>query len=75
MAPIVHGLEAKYNDQVRFTYLDIDNPANDRFKQALDYRYQPHIFLLDGEGNIQNQWVGAVPEETLEAAIQEGLTE
>ncbi|MGD8633870.1 MAG: hypothetical protein PVF85_09895 [Anaerolineales bacterium] len=69
MAPIVHGLEVEYIDQVDFVYLDIDDPRTDPFKQQLGYRYQPHIFLLDGEGNIVQQWVGPVSEADLVAAL------
>jgi thiol-disulfide isomerase/thioredoxin len=60
MAPLVHGLEEQYGSQVRFIYLDIDDPANKPFKKELSYRYQPHFFLIDGEGNIIDQWVGYV---------------
>jgi hypothetical protein len=71
----VHGLEAKYNDQIRFTYLDIEDPANDAFKKELGYRVQPHLFLLDGEGDILEQWLGRVTEEDLEIAFQSALKE
>jgi thiol-disulfide isomerase/thioredoxin len=60
MAPLVHGLEEQYDSQVRFIYLDIDDPANKPFKEELSYRYQPHFFLIDDEGNILDQWVGYV---------------
>ena len=60
MAPLVHGLEEQYGSQVRFIYLDIDDPANKPFKEELSYRYQPHFFLIDGEGNILDQWMGYV---------------
>lgn len=69
MAPIVHGLEAKYSDQMNFVYLDIDDPANDRFKQQLGFTFQPQFLLLDGEGNVLKQFAGIVPEEVLEDAI------
>jgi hypothetical protein len=74
MAPIVHGLEYKYGDRMQFTYLDIDDSANNRFKQALDYRYQPHLFLLDPQGSVLKQWVGFVSAQDLEAAILAELT-
>lgn len=69
MAPVVHGLEAAYNGRVEFVYLDIDDPATSSFKRQLGYIYQPHIFLLDGEGNIVEQWVGLTSEGQLAAAL------
>ena len=70
MAPVVHGLEAKYAGQVNFVYLDIDDPNTTPFKSQLGYLYQPHIVLLDGSGNVLNQWVGMVSEGELDAALQ-----
>ena len=67
MAPIVHGLEADYSDRMQFSYLDIDDSRNDQFKQALQYRVQPHLFLLDAEGNVVKQWLGRVSAEQLAA--------
>lgn len=69
MAPVVHGLEAKYAGKVHFVYLDIDDPDTSPFKQELGYSYQPHLFLLDGDGNIVQQWVGYVTEGRLDAAL------
>ncbi len=71
----MHGLEAKYSGEVNFTYLDIDDSRTDTFKQALGYRYQPHIFLLDADGNILTQWVGFVAEQDLEGAILEAIAQ
>ncbi|NIS80872.1 MAG: hypothetical protein GTO14_11830 [Anaerolineales bacterium] len=65
----MHGLEAEWQNEIDFVYLDIDDPETDSFKRNLGYRYQPHIFLIDGEGVILNQWVGYVERETLEAAF------
>ncbi len=67
--PVVHGLESKYCGEVNFVYLDIDDRSTQRYKDALGYFYQPHIFLLDAEGNIIKQWVGYVQGEELEGAI------
>lgn len=71
MAPIVHGLEAEFSPDINFVYLDIDDDRNDRFKRDLGYRYQPHYFLLDGEGNILQTWVGRVAEDDLRAAFND----
>jgi len=73
MAPLVHGLEEEYGSQVRFVYLDIDDPANQPFKEELRYRYQPHFYLIDGEGNIIDQWVGYVPVGDFVGSLEHAL--
>ncbi len=73
MKPIVHGLEAKYGDRIQFTYLDIDDSRNDIFKKTLGFRAQPQFFLLDGNGNVIQQWFGFVPEEQLVRAFEDVL--
>jgi hypothetical protein len=70
----VHGLEADYGSQVNFIYLDIDDRDTEPFKQELGYRYQPHLFLVDAEGNILQQWVGRVSGDELERAILASLS-
>jgi len=55
-------------------YLDIDDGLNDEFKQELGYRLQPHFFLLDAEGNINQQWLGITPGAEFEVAF-ENLTQ
>lgn len=75
MEPIVHGLEAEYSNAIGFVFLDVDDKRNDDFKKELGYRYQPHFFLLDGEGVIIQQWIGAVSEEELRAAFERVLSE
>jgi hypothetical protein len=69
MAPVVHGLEARYSDRIDFVYLDIDDPRTAPFKSQLGYLVQPHIFMLDGQGEILQQWLGMVSEADLEAAL------
>jgi len=67
----VHGLERQWGDQVNFVYLDIDDPQTAPFKRELGYQYQPHLFLLDGQGTILREWVGFVSEEDLLGALRE----
>ena len=62
MAPVVHGLEAEYYGKIAFYYLDIDDPRTEPFRRQLGFRYQPHFFLLDGQGNIIQTWVGGVTQ-------------
>ena len=73
MAPIVHRLQDDYWGEVQFIYLQQEDPLNNNFKRDLGFRYRPHFFLLDAEGNILWQALGSVPEdlliEQLEAAL------
>jgi hypothetical protein len=70
----VHGLEAEYGSQINFIYLDIDDSNTEPFKQQLGYRYQPHIFLVDANGNVIHQWVGRISGDDLEQAILANIT-
>ena len=65
----MHGLEREWYQDVDFVYLDIDDSRNDEFKRMFNFQYQPHIFLLDGDGNIVRQWVGSVSENELRAEL------
>jgi hypothetical protein len=67
----VHGLEAEWGGEVEFVYLDIDDPATEPFKRQLGYRVQPHMFLIDGDGEVLQQWLGFVDAATLEAALEQ----
>ena len=76
MAPIVHGLEAKYYKDVQFTYLDIDDPANDAIKRQLGYRVQPEYYLVNAQGEILQKWFGFVRVQDLESALfEQGATD
>jgi thioredoxin-like negative regulator of GroEL len=67
--PMVHGLQAKYEGEIQFTYLNIDDPNTRSFKQTLGYRAQPHFFLLDANGKIVEEWLGFVQESDLVTAF------
>jgi hypothetical protein len=70
---MVHGLEAKYFGRIQFTYLDADDPATREFQQALGFYYQPEVYLLDGQGNVLQKWVGYTTEEEFESVFAEHL--
>ena len=73
MAPIVHGLEAEFAGQINFVYLDIEDPDNEQFLKELGFRYQPHFLLLDGDGDIIQQWLGPVTAEQFREAFTANL--
>ncbi|HET9590236.1 MAG TPA: hypothetical protein VFO91_15730 [Anaerolineales bacterium] len=73
MAPMVHGLEAEYFGRIQFTYLDADDPRTLDFQRALGFYYQPEVYLLDGNGNVLQKWVGFTSEEELESVFAQYL--
>jgi hypothetical protein len=75
MAPIVHGLEVEYYQRINFIYLDIDDPGTDPLKKELGFRYQPHFFLINPEGDIIQQWVGPVDAERFRESFNNVLEE
>jgi len=73
MAPIVHGLEAEYSERINFVYLDIDDTTNSDLLSFLGYRYQPHFFLIDGDGKVLIQWFGPVTDTDFKNAFDSQL--
>ncbi|MFN2126385.1 MAG: hypothetical protein ACK2TU_00865 [Anaerolineales bacterium] len=71
----MHGLEAEYYDRVEFSFLDIDDPANDEFKQILGFRVQPQFLLLDENGEIIQQWFGRVSADDFRSAFEVALNQ
>jgi len=73
MAPMVHGLEAKYFGRIKFSYLDADDANTKVFQQQLGFYYQPEVYLLDGDGNVLQKWVGYTSEEEFEGEFAKYL--
>ncbi len=70
---MVHGLEAKYFGKINFVYLDADNIATDAFQRQLGFYYQPEVYLMDGDGNVLQKWVGYTSQEEFESVFAQYL--
>lgn len=66
MAPMVHGLEAKYFGKIKFSYLEISNPLTTDFQKYLGFRTRPSFYLLDPDGKILHEWIGYQTQEQFE---------
>jgi len=73
MAPMVHGLEAKYFGKIKFSYLEISDPQTEDFRNDLDFKYRPSFYLLDKDGNILYQWAGYQTQDQFEDVFAEYL--
>ncbi len=69
MAPMVHGLEAKYFGKIIFTYLDADDPNTFVFQQTLGFFYQPEVYFLDPNGVVLHRWAGFTSESDFESVF------
>ncbi|MEW6083283.1 MAG: hypothetical protein AB1607_01690 [Chloroflexota bacterium] len=69
MAPMVHGLEAKYFGRIVFTYLDADDPQTFDFQQILGFYYQPEVYFLDPNGVVLQKWVGFTSDTEFESVF------
>ena len=69
MAPVVHGLTQQFGDKIDFVYLDRYDKRNETFERQFGNTAIPHFLLLDGNGQVIEQWVGEVGKEVLEAAL------
>ncbi|PWH15179.1 MAG: hypothetical protein DDG60_06055 [Anaerolineae bacterium] len=73
MAPMVHGLEAKYAGQIDFFFLDASDPATSALQREYGFQYQPYFVLLDKYGQVVKRWNGFVREQEFEAAFESVL--
>jgi thioredoxin-like negative regulator of GroEL len=73
MAPMVHGLEAKYSGKIKFSYLDADDSQTLDFQRELGFRYQPELYLLDATGKVLKKWVGYTEQQDLETVFTKYL--
>jgi hypothetical protein len=69
MAPIVHGLEQEWGQQVDFLYLDIADSVNADAMARFGFRATPHFFLVARDGSVARTWQGLVERDTLAAAL------
>ncbi|NMO17287.1 thioredoxin [Pyxidicoccus fallax] len=70
IAPAIQDLAAKYQGQVKFTKLNIDD--NQDTPQQYGIRSIPTLLIFKG-GQVVEQIVGAVPKTRIEAALQKAL--
>jgi hypothetical protein len=73
MAPMVHGLEAKYFGRIEFSFLDADDPKTLDIQRSLGFYYQPELYLLDANGKVLEKWAGYTSQDQLETAFAKHL--
>ena len=73
MKPIVNGLKKAYQGQITVRRIDREDPQNAAIVQEYGARNQPMYFMLDGEGEIIWQYIGAISSAELEQVFLSAL--
>ena len=72
MAPVVHGLEIKYSEQMNFVFLDMEDPQTKDLRKELGLlpSWRPYIFFINGDGEIVGDaLIGRQQDAVLEQAL------
>ncbi len=72
MAPVMLNLESQYRERINFIYLNVEDHETKALQQALGYQLisNPHLYLIDSQGNVLREWVGYVKIESLQEALR-----
>ncbi len=75
MAPVVNGLEEKYQEQIEFRRIDASSPTGKAAYQVYALRGHPAFVLLSPDGMTLWTSIGEQPAENLEEQILMALYE
>ena len=68
--PVVDKVEKKYRSKVTFVNVDYDNPKNKGILKKYSVSMDPTILIFNTQGQIRQQYLGAVAADELDAAVQ-----
>jgi thioredoxin-like negative regulator of GroEL len=70
----VNGLEAEYGEQMTFTRLNVDEPANQEIQQQYRLRGHPSVAIINANGEIVQTFVGVQSAETVRPIIEQAVS-
>ena len=73
MEPIVNGLKKAYVGRIKVVRIDREDAENGEIVQQYGARNQPMFFMLDSDGEIIWQWIGAIGSSELEQVFLTAL--
>jgi thioredoxin-related protein len=74
MEPVIQALSEKYQEEVAFLVIDVeksDDPSVEKLARDFQVQYIPTIILIDHQGQVLKQHVGAVAKEELTEEIEQ----
>ena len=71
MAPKISDLKAKYEKDINFVFLNVDNQKWDYYIKKFEVNGIPEINLFDKEGNLKSTFIGKQEESIIRDSIDE----
>ena len=69
MAPKISELKEQYDKDVNFVFLNVDNPAWEKYIKKFDVNGIPQVNIFDRSGNLISTFIGKQKEITLSESI------
>lgn len=63
------GIEQEFRGKAEVIRLNVDELENERIQQTYGVRGHPSIVIVDGDGQVTERFLGAVPAESLQQAL------
>ncbi len=73
MAPTINSLADEYEDRIVFVALDLDDPGNNSIAAMLSHGVIPEYYLVDGDGNVLDTWIGDTPSGDFRDSFESAL--
>lgn len=75
MEKIHQALKPEFEGKIAFVNIDLNNPLESKLLEQYKINYIPTTYLLDGNGKIISQYVGAIPIEEMRGKLNALLSE
>ncbi len=69
MAPKVSALREKYQEDINFVFLNVDNQKWDKYLRKFEVNGIPQLNLLDEKGNLISTFIGKQKEITIKESL------
>jgi thioredoxin-like negative regulator of GroEL len=69
----VDGIEQEFSGKAEIIRLNADEPENERIQQAYGVRGHPSVVIVDQDGQVTERFLGAVPAESLQQALNKAI--
>jgi len=69
MAPQVSALKDKYEKDVNFVFLNVDNPKWQNYMEKFNVNGIPHVNIIDEKGNLISTLIGKQDEQAIKDSI------